>query len=131
MNLHYAKGSYMDELMFEGRPVLFTLDGLAEGCEEEAQQYAQEIWDWILAHRSRVIAHAPLIANFRNRKWRSEGDREVTAEEIRSCLSRITSVYATYKKGFDVFFDTNDVFDERSIVISMGKNYFFEGLRLL
>ena len=55
----------------------------------------------------------------------------MTAEEIRSYLSRITSIYATYKKGFDVFFDTNDVFDERSIVISMGKNFFFEGFKLL
>lgn len=118
----------MDEIMYEGRPVLFTLE---EGHEEEAQQYGEEVWNWVLAHRSRVIAHAPLIANFKNKKWRSDGEPEVTAEEIRSYLSRITSIYATYKKGFDVFFDTNDVFDERSIVISMGKNFFFEGFKLL
>ena len=106
MNLKYVKGSYMDEIMYEGRPVLFTLDGLDEGHEEEAQQYGEKVWNW-------------------------DGEPEVTAEEIRSYLSRITSIYATYKKGFDVFFDTNDVFDERSIVISMGKNFFFEGFKLL
>ena len=105
MNLKYVKGSYMDEIMYEGRPVLFTLDGLEEGHEEEAQQYGEKVWNWVLAHRSRVIAHAPLIANFKNKKWRSDGEPEVTAEEIRSYLSRITSIYATYKKGFDVFFD--------------------------
>ena len=33
MNLKYVKGSYMDEIMYEGRPVLFTLDGLDEGHE--------------------------------------------------------------------------------------------------
>ena len=131
MNLKYVKGSYMDEIMYEGRPVLFTLDGLDEGHEEEAQQYGEEVWNWVLAHRSRVIAHAPLIANFKNKKWRSDGEPEITAEEIRSYLSRITSIYATYKKGFDVFFDTNEVFDERSIVISIGKNFFFEGFKLL
>ena len=41
MNLKYVKGSYMDEIMYEGRPVLFTLDGLDEGHEEEAQQYGE------------------------------------------------------------------------------------------
>ena len=109
MNLKYVKGSYMDEIMYEGRPVLFTLDGLEEGHEEEAQQYGEKVWNWVLAHRSRVIAHAPLIANFKNKKWRSDGEPEVTAEEIRSYLSRITSIYATYKKGFDVFFEWNTV----------------------
>ena len=43
MNLKYVKGSYMDEIMVDGRPVLFTLDGLPEGREEQAQQYAEEI----------------------------------------------------------------------------------------
>ena len=95
MNLKYVKGSYMDEIMYEGRPVLFTLDGLEEGHEEEAQQYGEEVWNWVLAHRSRVIAHAPLIANFKNKKWRSDGEPEVTAEEIRSYLSRITSIYSS------------------------------------
>ena len=46
MNLKYVKGSYMDEIMYEGRPVLFTLDGLEEGHEEEAQQYGEEVWNW-------------------------------------------------------------------------------------
>ena len=68
MNLKYVKGSYMDEIMYEGRPVLFTLDGLDEGHEEEAQQYGEEVWNWVLAHRSRVIAHAPLIANFQEQE---------------------------------------------------------------
>lgn len=47
MNLKYVKGSYMDEIMYEGRPVLFTLDGLEEGHEEEAQQYGEEVWNWV------------------------------------------------------------------------------------
>ena len=121
----------MDEVMYGDKPVLFTLEGLGEDQKEEAERYSKKIWDWIHQHHVRVLAHAPLIANFKNKKWRSDGEPEVTAEEIRSYLSRITSIYATYKKGFDVFFDTNDVFDERSIVISMGKNFFFEGFKLL
>ncbi|WP_301860677.1 hypothetical protein [uncultured Megasphaera sp.] len=131
MDLKYVKGSYMDEIMFEGKPVLFTLEGLEEGREDEARRYSQEIWDWVLAHRSRVMAHAPLIANLKNKKWRSEGEPEVTSDEIRSYLQRINSVYVTYKGGFDVFFDTNDVFHERSVVVSMGKNFVFEGVKLL
>ncbi len=131
MDLKYVKGNYMDEIMFEGKPVLFTLEGLAEGNDGEARRYSEEIWNWVLAHRSRVMAHAPLIANFKNKKWRADGEREVTAEEIRSYLKRINSVYVTYKGGFDIFFDTNDVFRERSIVVSMGKNFVFEGFKLL
>lgn len=131
MDLRYVKGSYMDEIMFEGKPVLFTLEGLEAGEDEEARRYAQKIWDWVLAHRSRVMAHAPLIATFKNKKWRSEGEREVTADEIRGYLKRINSVYVTYNGGFDIFFDTNDVFQERSIVVRMGKNFIFEGFKLL
>ena len=131
MNLKYVKGSYMDEIMVDGRPVLFTLDGLPEGHEEQAQQYGEEIWNWVLEHQSQVVSHAPLIAGFKNKKWRSEGEPEVTPEDILGCLQRITSIYATYQEGFDVFFDTNDVFEERSLVISIGKNFFFEGFKLL
>lgn len=131
MNLKYVKGNYMDEIMFEDKPVLFTLEGLEEGKEEEAYRYSEEIWNWVLAHRSRVIAHAPLIANFKNKKWRSDEEPEVTAEEIRGYLQRINSVYVTYKGGFDIFFDTNDVFHERSIVVRVGKNFMFEGFKLL
>ena len=77
------------------------------------------------------MAHAPLIANFKNKKWRSEGEAEVSAEEIRGYLKRINSVYVTYNGGFDIFFDTNDVFQERSIVVRMGRNFVFEGFKLL
>lgn len=121
----------MDEIMVDGRPVLFTLDGLPEGREEQAQQYAEEIWNWVLEHQSQVVSHAPLIAGFKNKKWRSEGEPEVSADDIIGCLQRITSIYATYQEGFDVFFDTNAVFEERSLVISIGKNFFFEGFKLL
>ncbi len=131
MNLQYVKGSYMDEIMFEGKPVLFTLEGLEEGRDEEARRYSERVWQWILNHRSRVIAHAPLIANFKNKKWLAEGEPEVSAEEICGYLKRINSVYVTYNGGFDIFFDTHDVFHERSIVVSMGKNFIFEGVKLL
>ena len=131
VNLKYVKGSYMDEIMVDGRPVLFTLDGLPEGREEQAQQYAEEIWNWVLEHQSQVVSHAPLIAGFKNKKWRSEGEPEVSADDIIGCLQRITSIYATYQEGFDVFFDTNAVFEERSLVISIGKSFFFEGFKLL
>ncbi|ERT60406.1 MULTISPECIES: DUF2262 domain-containing protein [Megasphaera] len=131
MNLEYVKGSYLDEIMFENKPVLFTLEGLGKGKEEEACRYGQEIWDWILAHRSRVMAHAPLIAKFKNEKWRCEWEDEITPEQVRSYLSRINSVYVTYGKGFDIFFDTSDIFQEHSIVVSMGKNFLFKGFRLL
>ena len=131
MDLKYVKGAYMDEIMFEGKPVLFTLEGLDEGKDDEARRYSENVWNWILAHRSRVIAHAPLIANFKNKKWRSDGEPEVTPEEICGYLRRINSVYVTYQGGFDIFFDTNDVFEERSIVVSMGKNFVFEGFKLL
>ena len=39
----------MDEIMFEGKPVLFTLEGLAEGNDGEARRYSEEIWNWVLA----------------------------------------------------------------------------------
>ena len=68
MDLKYVKGSYMDEIMCEGKPVLFMLEGLEEGRDEEARRYGEFVWEWILAHRSRVMAHAPLIANFKNKK---------------------------------------------------------------
>ena len=131
MDLKYVKGSYMDEIMCEGKPVLFMLEGLEEGRDEEARRYGEYVWEWILAHRSRVMAHAPLIANFKNKKWRAEGEPEVSAEEICSYLQRINSVYVTYNGGFDIFFDTNNVFEERSIVVSMGKNFVFKGVKLL
>jgi hypothetical protein len=131
MHLQFVKGSYMDEIMFEDKPVLFSLEGLPEGNDEEAARYAQEIWEWILEHRTRVIAHAPLIANFKNKKWREDGEPEISAEEIRGYLNRINSVYVQYKGGFDIFFDTHDVFHERAIVVSMGKNFLFKGFRLL
>lgn len=131
MDLKYVKGSYMDEIMFEGKPVLFMLEGLEEGRDEEARRYSEAVWEWILAHRSRVMAHAPLIANFKNKRWRSEGEPEVTAEEISSYLQRINSVYVTYDGGFDIFFDTNNVFQERSIVVTIGKNFIFKGVKIL
>ena len=131
MNLQYVKGSYMDEIMFENRPVLFTLEGLPEGNDEEAVRYSKQIWEWILEYRVRVIAHAPLIANFKNKKWREDGEPEVTSEEIRGYLERINSVYVQYQGGFDIFFDMNDVFHEHSIVVSMGKNFMFKGFKLL
>ncbi len=131
MDLRYVKGTYLDEIMLDGKPVLFTLEGLEAGKEDEARRYSQQIWDWVLAHHSRVMAHAPLIANFKNKKWRSEGEAEVSAEEIRGYLKRINSVYVTYNGGFDIFFDTNDVFQERSIVVRMGRNFVFEGFKLL
>ena len=121
----------MDEIMFENRPVLFTLEGLPEGNDEEAVRYSKQIWEWILEYRVRVIAHAPLIANFKNKKWREDGEPEVTSEEIRGYLERINSVYVQYQGGFDIFFDTNDVFHEHSIVVSMGKNFMFKGFKLL
>lgn len=131
MDLRYVKGSYMDEIMDGGKPVLFTLEGLDEGRDDEAQRYGQKVWDWIQDHRDRVVAHAPLIANFKNKKWRSDGEPEVTAEEIRGYLQRVNSVYVTYDGDFDVFFDTNDMFEGRSIVVSMGKNFMFKGFKIL
>lgn len=131
MDLKYVKGSYMDEIMFEGKPVLFMLEGLEAGRDEEARRYSEAVWKWILSHRSRVIAHAPLIANFKNKKWRADGEPEVSAEEISSYLQRINSVYVTYHGGFDIFFDTNNVFQERSIVITIGKNFMFKGVKIL
>lgn len=131
MDLKYVKGSYMDEIMIDDKPVLFTLEGLEEGKDAEALRYSEHIWEWILAHHSRVLAHAPLIANLKNKKWRGEEEKEVTIDEIRGYLKRITSVYATYNGDFDVFFDTNNIFEERSLVVSVGKNFMFKGLKLL
>lgn len=42
MNLKYVKGSYMDEIMVDGRPVLFTLDGLPEGQEHRPSSMLRE-----------------------------------------------------------------------------------------
>ena len=52
-------------------------------------------------------------------------------EEIRGYLKHINSVYVTYRGGFDIFFDTNELFQERSIVVRVGKNFVFEGFSLL
>lgn len=131
MSLQYVKGSYMDEVMYDGKPVLFTLEGLGEDQKEEAEQYSKKIWDWIHEHHVRVLAHAPLIANFKNKKWRSDGEPEISAEEVRGYLKHINSVYVTYKSGFDIFFDTNELFQERSIVVRVGRNFMFEGFSLL
>jgi hypothetical protein len=131
MELQYLQGSYMDEIMYEDKPVLFSLEGLPPGQEAEASRYAEEVWNWILEHRVRLLAHAPLIANFKNKKWREDHEPEVSAEEIRGYLQRINSVYVKYKGGFDIFFDTNNLFQERSIVVRMGKNFVFEGLQIL
>ena len=102
MSLQYVKGSYMDEVMYGDKPVLFTLEGLGEDQKEEAERYSKEIWDWIHQHHVRVLAHAPLIANFKNKKWRSDGEPEISAEEIRGYLKHINSVYVTYRGGFDI-----------------------------
>ena len=131
MSLQYVKGSYMDEIMFGDKPVLFTLEGLDEKDHDEAVRYSKEIWDWILQHHARVLAHAPLIANFKNKKWRSDGEREISADEIRGYLNQINSVYVNSKGGFDIFFDTNELFQERSIVVRVGRNFVFEGFSLL
>ena len=131
MSLQYVKGSYMDEVMYGDKPVLFTLEGLGEDQKEEAERYSKKIWDWIHQHHVRVLAHAPLIANFKNKKWRSDGEPEISAEEIRGYLKHINSVYVTYRGGVDIFFDTNELFQERSIVVRVGKNFVFEGFSLL
>lgn len=131
MNLQYLQGTYMDEIMYEDKPVLFSLEGLPSGQEEEASRYGNEIWQWILEHRERLMAHAPLIANFKNKKWRGIDEPEVTADDILQYLKRINSVYVQYKGDFDVFFNAPELFQERSIVVRIGKNYLFEGLRIL
>ena len=79
MNLRYVKGSYIDEIPVEGRPVLFVLEGLEEGRCKEAKTYSEAVWEWILSHRLRVMAHAPLLAKFKNERWRNDGEPEITA----------------------------------------------------
>ena len=37
MSLRYVKGSYMDEILVNGNPVLVVLEGLEEGKEKEAR----------------------------------------------------------------------------------------------
>ena len=61
MHLQYVKGSYLDEIEWNDRPVLFILEGLAAGQEREARQYIRDIWQWILAHRQQVLAYACLL----------------------------------------------------------------------
>ncbi len=39
MSLRYVKGSYMDEILVNGNPVLVVLEGLEEGKEKEARRY--------------------------------------------------------------------------------------------
>lgn len=131
MNLRYVKGSYIDEIPVEGRPVLFVLEGLEEGRCKEAQTYSEAVWEWILSHRLRVMAHAPLLAKFKNERWRNDGEPEFTADQIRAYLERINSVYVTYNGDFDVFFATNEIFGDYAIVITMSRDYQFKGLRLL
>ena len=131
MELKYVHGTYMAEIIDAGKPVLFSLEGLAVDDVEEAQRYGEEIWNWILEHREHLLAHAPLIASFKNKKWREDGEPEVTAEEIAAYLQQINSVYVKYKRGFDIFFDAQELFQERSIVVRIGKNFLFEGLQIL
>ena len=131
MNLRYVKGNYIDEIIVEGKPVLVVLEGLPEGRDEEAQAYGETVWDWVLAHRMRVLTHSPLIAKFKNERWRNDGDPEVTPEQIRAYLERISSVHITYDGDFDVFFATNEIFDDYAVVISMSRDFQFKGLRLL
>ena len=103
MSLQYVKGSYMDEVMYGDKPVLFTLEGLGEDQKEEAERYSKKIWDWIHQHHVRVLAHAPLIANFKNKKWRSDGEPEISAEEIRGYLesNHISRLYAHQVEMFE------------------------------
>lgn len=131
MDLQFVKGSYMDEIKLGDRHVLFTLEGLDEGQEKEANEYSEKVWNWILQHHSQVLAHAGLIASFKNKKWHVDGAPEVSPEEMREYLNQINSVYVTYEGGFDVFFDTSAIFQERSIVVSVSKNFAFEGFKLL
>lgn len=121
----------MAEIMFEDNPVLFTLEGLEKGNDTEALRYGNVIWNWVMDHRSRVIAHAPLIANFKNKKWRDDDEPEVSAEEIAGYLRRINSVHANYNGGFDIFFDAHGMFEERSLVVTVGKNFLFKGFKIL
>lgn len=121
----------MTEIMFEDKPVLFTLEGLDEGKDAEALRYSNIVWNWVLDHRSRVIGHAPLIANFKNKKWRDDQEPEVSAEQIAGYLKRINSVHANYEGGFDVFFDTHGMFEERSLVVSVGNHFMFNGFKIL
>lgn len=131
MSLRYVKGSYIDEILVSGNPVLVVLEGLEEGKEKEARRYGKSVWEWILAHRPRVAAHAPLIAKFKNEHWLNDGEPEMTAGQIRASLERINSVYMTYNGDFDVFFATNEIFDNRAVVITMSKDFQFKQLRLL
>lgn len=55
----------MDEIKLGDRHVLFTLEGLDEGQEKEANEYSEKVWNWILQHHSQVLAHAGLIASFK------------------------------------------------------------------
>lgn len=130
MHLQYVKGSYLDEIEWNDRPVLFILEGLAAGQEREARQYIRDIWQWILAHRQQVLAYAPALVEMKNTKWLSAGEPKVSLQEVEYCLQHITSVHATYAHGFDIFFNTCMLFGERALVVHMGKNYVFEGMRL-
>ena len=58
MDLQYVKGSYMAEIMFEDRPVLFTLEGLDEGRDSEALRYSMMIWDWVKLYSQSLILQA-------------------------------------------------------------------------
>ena len=86
MNLKYVKGSYMDEIMYEGRPVLFTLDGLEEGHEEELKAVLNE-------------ESAPTVLNAFKEKL-ADMD-EVTPEAVKKAIKAVMK--ETSLKGKFVF----------------------------
>ncbi|WP_288798340.1 hypothetical protein [uncultured Megasphaera sp.] len=131
MELNYMKGTYVDELLWNGHPVLFVLEGLGKEEKIKAQQYGEMIWHWIVTHSHEFAKKASHIAAFKNKKWRAEEEGEVSSADVMRCFESITSVHSTYEKGFDVFFDGRSLFRERSIVIHVGRNYVLEGVQLL
>ena len=131
MNLQYILGNYIDEIIFEDRPVLFTLDGLADVDKGEADAYGEKIWQWIISHRDRVCTHAQDIAVLKNKRWREEGEPEMSAEEVWPFLKCIASIYVIHGKGFYVYFDTGQLFPEHSVVLHMGDDFVFRGVLIL
>ena len=41
----------------------------------DTNEYSEKVWNWILQHHSQVLAHAGLIASFKNKKWRVRSNK--------------------------------------------------------
>ncbi len=131
MKWTYAEPGFITEMMVDDKPVLLSVEPFAADQQEEAEKYAQEVWEWLLSQRGRIEDEALRIVSLKNAHWLEVGEPPMTVEDMLPHLQTVAAVYARGDEGIMIYFDVGDVFAGNSVVVLISPTYTFRGIQIM